>query len=129
MVCRCTRGANGGPPSCTWWVVLERGCSGVWAAAGTEFDMGALGRGHRARPLGCVPGVLGNLPPGEPAAVQLGEIGPAQVPDPAGPLEPLRDPGVGVKLQAINAMPGPGGVGVVRVVPVLAERQEGQRPE
>ena len=39
------------------------------------------------------------------------------------------DGGRGVDLAALHAVPGAGGVGVVQVVPALAEGEQGQRPQ
>ncbi len=56
-------------------------------------------------------------------------LGPADVGRPAELLEDPDDAGRDVELAAQHAVPGRGRVGVVQVVPALAEAQDRQRPE
>src|SRR5580692_9794872 len=110
-------------------------------------DPGSLSRTTLAR-IGSRGNRLPDRPPGSPCGhavledrprlrlnliattgVQAGRGRPVHAGRPAEALEDADDAGGDIDLPGIGAMPGAGGIGMVHVVPALAEGEQGERPQ
>src|ERR1700721_2375417 len=63
------------------------------------------------------------------AGAKAGGSRPVHAGGPAEALEDANDAGGDIDLPGIGAMPGAGGIGMVHVVPALAEGEQSQRPQ
>src|ERR1700733_1456319 len=118
----------------SWPVILLRADLGGWLLTRTSLRLrgdratSPAGTGDRAVPGKCPHGHVAQLPLG--AGRTLGAepvlVRPAHVVGPAQLLEPADDTRARVQLALQGAVPRAGRVGVVQVVPGLAERGDGQ---